>query len=90
MNMNGLFAIGSTVTASQGDLEARDITSYIMPVIEIGVDPASALQPAIFPYFNLILGFILSPISALVFGIAMILDSLLGMRDAWSILLDHN
>ena len=90
MNKNGLYAIVSTVTANQGDLEARDITSYFMPVTKKGVDPAYALQPAIFPYCNLILGFILSPISALVFGIAMILGSLVWMRDARSILLDHN
>jgi hypothetical protein len=89
MNKNGLYAIASTVTADQGGLGARDITSYIMPVIEKGVEPASALQPAIFPYFNLIIGFIPSPISAPVFGVAMILGSLVGLRDACSILVSH-
>jgi hypothetical protein len=85
----GLYAIVTTLAVHQGDLGPRDITSYIMPVIEKGIDPASALQPAVFPYFNLIVGFILSPISALLFGIAMILGSLLGLRDAWSVLLNR-
>ena len=85
----GLYAIATTLTANHGDLGPPDITSYILPVIEKGVDPASALKPAIFPYFNLILGFMLSPFSALIFGVAMILGSLFGMRDAWSNLLNR-
>jgi hypothetical protein len=80
----GLYAIITAVRSDQGVLGPRDITSYFMPVIEKGVDPVSAFQPAIIPYFNLILGFFLSPISALLFGVAMIFGSLLGMRDAWS------
>jgi hypothetical protein len=85
----GLYAIATTLTANTGDLGPPDITSYILPVIEKGVDPASALKPAIFPYFNLILGFMLSPFSALLFGVAMIFGSLFGMRDAWSNLLNR-
>ena len=85
----GLYAIVTSVASNRGDWGPKDITSYFKPVIENGVDPASALKPAIFPYFNLMLGFILSPISALFFGLAMIAGSLLGMRDAWSYLLNR-
>jgi len=85
----GVYAIITSVTANRGDLAPRDITSYFMPVIERGVDPASALQPAVFPYFNLIVGFFLSPFSALLFGAAMIAGSLVGMREAWSKVLNR-
>jgi hypothetical protein len=67
----------------------RDLTSYIMPVIEQGVDPADALQPAVFPYTKLIFTFIFSPFSAIFFGIAMLLGSLLGMRKIWAVLLNR-
>ena len=86
----GVVSIVTFATANKGDLGPRDITSYIMPVIEKSADPISALRPAIFPYFNLILGFILSPVSALLFGFAMILGSLIGMREVWSNILFRN
>jgi hypothetical protein len=85
----GLYAIVTSIAANRGDLGPRDITSYFMPVIERGVDPAAAFQPAIFPYVNLIVGFLLSPVSALLFGVAMIFGSLVGMRDAWAHVLNR-
>jgi hypothetical protein len=85
----GIVAIASVLTTDQGILGPRDITSYILPVFSRGVDPASALQPAVLPYLYLLLNILLSPFSALLFGIAMILGSLVGMREAWSSLLDR-
>ena len=79
----GIYAIVVSVTAIKVDFGPHDITSYILPIIEKGVDSVSALKPAIFPYFNLILGLMFSPISALISGVAMIFGSLLGMRDVW-------
>ena len=83
LTVYGVFSIVNSLANIKGNLGPPDITSYLMPVIEKGVDPASALRPAISPYFNLILGVAISPISALIFGIAMILGSLLGMRNVW-------
>jgi hypothetical protein len=37
----------------------------------------------------LVIGFIINPISTIVFGISMLLGSLLGMRDVWSELLSR-
>jgi len=85
----GIYGIFISVTANNADWGPRDITSYFMPVIEKGTDPVVAFQPAILPYFNLILGFIFSPIAALCSGIAMIIGSLFGMRDVWSDLLNR-
>jgi hypothetical protein len=84
----GVYAILSAALAARGELVPRDLTWYFMPVLEKGVHPADAFQPAIFPYLNLIVGMALSPISALLFGLCMIFGSLLGMRDAWSTLLN--
>jgi hypothetical protein len=84
----GVYGIITAVLANQGELVPRDITSYIMPVIERGIDPATAVRPAIFPYANLLLGFFLSPFSGLFFGISMIFGSLLGMKNIWSVLLN--
>jgi hypothetical protein len=88
LTVYGVVTIVTFVTANKGDWGPRDITSYIMPMIEKSADPVSALRPAIFPYFNLILGFILSPLSAIFFGILMLLGSLIGMRKVWSNILD--
>jgi hypothetical protein len=80
----GVYAIVTSMAANKGDWGPRDITSYIMPMIEKGTDPVSALRPAIYPYFNLFLNFMVSPVSAIFFGILMILGSLIGMREVWS------
>jgi len=85
----GVYGIITTFTTVRGDFGPRDMYSYIMPMIEKRLDPVTAFEPAVFPYFNLIFGFLLSPVSALLFGVAMLLGSLLGMRDAWENLLNR-
>jgi hypothetical protein len=88
----GVYGLITVITTARGGLP-QDLTWYFMPVLEKGLHPSEALGPAILPYFNLVLGtalgFILSPISALTMGTAMILGSLLGMRDAWAALLNR-
>jgi hypothetical protein len=85
----GVYGIIVTLTAVGGASGPRDIYSYLMPMIEKRLDPVTAFEPAVFPYFNLMLGVLLSPVSALLFGAAMILGSLVGMRDAWETLLNR-
>ncbi len=85
----GIYAIFTALAAVRGEVGPRDMMSYLLPVIMNRADPLSALQPAIFPYFNVILGFLLSPFSALLYGAAMVFGSLVGMRQAWSSLLER-
>jgi hypothetical protein len=81
----GLYAIVSSIL----DQGPKDLTSYFSPVIEQGASPIDAFRPAVVPYFQLIVNFIISPVAALVLGIAMITGSLVGMRNTWSILLNR-
>jgi hypothetical protein len=74
---------------NQGEFAPKDITSYFLPILERGTDPFTAFQPAFFPYLNLFVGILFSPLAAILFGIAMVTGSLVGMKDTWSILLNH-
>jgi hypothetical protein len=85
----GVYGFVAAVVAQHGEMVPHDITWYFMPILEKGIDPASAFQPAIYPYFMLVVGVLFSPFSALVSGIAMIFGSLFGMREAWSTLLNR-
>ncbi len=67
----------------------NDLTSYFMPVLEKGIDPGYAIFPAIIPYLSLVVSFLFSPFSALLLGTAMLLGSLVGMRNAWAVLLSR-
>ena len=79
----GLYTL-LTALLSHSELFPRDLTSYFMPVLEKGIDPLSAFEPALSPYLNMLLGFIVSPFSAIFFGAAMLSGSLVGMRDIWA------
>jgi D-alanyl-lipoteichoic acid acyltransferase DltB (MBOAT superfamily) len=81
----GIYGISLFFTR-QGGLPA-DLTTYFMPIIESGLDPLQVIQAAVPAYFRLILYFLFSPFSAILFGIAMIFGSLVGMRDVWSAIL---
>lgn len=73
---------------SHSELFPRDLTSYFMPVLEKGIDPLSAFKSALYPYLNMVLGFFVSPFSAIFFGAAMLSGSLVGMRDTWAKILN--
>jgi hypothetical protein len=78
----GLYALGSALLG-HSDLFLRDLTSYFIPVLEKGIDPLSGFKSLLFPYLNMILGFLVSPFSAIFFGLAMLFGSMHGMRFVW-------
>lgn len=81
----GIYGISLFFTPQGG--MPNDLTTYFMPVIEMGLDPFQAFLAAVPAYFTLLSYFLFSPISATFFGIAMIIGSLLGMRKNWSAIL---
>ncbi len=78
----GVYFILESILQHEG-LFPADLYSYALHGLGQDNYPISAFQPAIYPYFKWILGFLFSPISMIVTGILMILGSLVGMRDLW-------
>ncbi len=81
----GIYAI-SLFFSPQAGLPA-DLTTYFMPIIEHGLNPLHVVQTTIPAYFKLFVFFLFSPFSAIFFGIAMIIGSLVGMQDVWAAIL---
>ncbi len=84
----GVYGIYLTFTPQGG--VPNDLTTYFMPVIQIGLDPIHALLAVIPAYFKFIMIFLFSPISAAILGIAMIVGSLMGLRTSWAAILRRN
>jgi hypothetical protein len=79
----GLYALVRRQTVP-GDLQA-----FLAQIIEKRVDPVTGFRSAVWPYFYLFLYNLYNPISAILFGGAMIYGSLVGMRKVWSALLSR-
>jgi hypothetical protein len=81
--------ITTNLLINQGTVLPQDMITILAPVIVNGDDPFTAFQAALSPYIRFFLDFSGNPISAILFGITMMLGSLLGMREAWSDLLSR-
>jgi len=78
----GIYGIFLAFTRAGGMPD--DLTTFFLPIIEKGLSPAQALGPAVPLYLKMIIYFVFSPFSAILFGIAMVYGSLAGMQDVWA------
>jgi hypothetical protein len=83
------FGIYSLAAGAAGLLGPDDVTTYLEPTIEHGVDPLRSLTPAIGPYLTFLLNLVFSPFAAILAGGTMIAGSLAGMKNTWAVILDR-
>lgn len=82
--LTGYGVYGLTLLFSPGGGIPNDLTTYFIPVIEVGLDPFQIFLVLLPAYFKFLAYLLFNPVSAAMFGIAMIVGSLLGMRNSWT------
>jgi hypothetical protein len=85
--LTGYGVYGTLLSFSKKGGMPDDLTTYFMPIIQTGLNPLEVLKAAIPSYFQLIIYFLFSPVSALILGISMIFGSLKGLSNEWAVII---
>jgi hypothetical protein len=85
--LTGYGVYGTLLSFSKKGGMPDDLTTYFMPIIQTGLDPLEVIKAAIPSYFQLIIYFIFSPVSALILGISMIIGSFNGLSKEWAVII---